>query len=119
MPAHYFFQDFKRFEHLEQFLRHHIQKIVDHFIPNERYALTTRVHTVRGRQNLKQPKFLFEIMLNSPQNTVPIIIKKIDANFYRAAYKSAHVLKIILQKESSYRSSHHRREYRKIEKLDF
>lgn len=114
MSAIYFFQDFARFEHLEEFLRVQIQTVVDHFIPGGKYQLVTRIHTTRARGEVRRPRFLCEIRLDAPQNTSAIVIKKKSFSFHKAVFQVSDVLRKVLRRQSSFRAQHHRREHRRM-----
>ncbi len=116
MSAYYYFQDFKRFAHLEEFLCERIQRMVDHFIPEGKYKLTTRIQTTRARGDLKRPKFLCEVRLDAPQSTVPVVVKKKSSDFYDAALQVSNVLRKVLRRQSSFRAQHHRREHQLVVK---
>lgn len=114
MTSRYYFQDFSRIEHLELFLSEHIQSVAERFIPDGRYDLVTRIHTMRARGDHRVPSYLCEIRLDTPQCPSSIVIKKKSANFYKAALEVADALKKVLRRESSRRSQHHRREHSEV-----
>jgi ribosome-associated translation inhibitor RaiA len=114
MTSRYYFQDFSRIEHLELFLSEHIQSVANRFIPDGRYDLVTRIHTIRARGDHRKPSYLCEIRLDTPQSPSSIVIKKQSSNFYKAAIEVAEVLKKVLRRESSRRAQHHRREHSEV-----